>query len=86
MANGERSATAVDVAGRGRWIGLAMLSLGVSMVMIDATIMNVAIPAIDRRSDPGTDGHRVGQLDLLARLRVAADHDGQGPATSSAAA
>jgi EmrB/QacA subfamily drug resistance transporter len=34
--------------GRGRWLGLAMLSLGVSMIIVDATIVNVAIPSIIR--------------------------------------
>ncbi len=32
--------------GRGRWLGLAMLSLGVSMIIVDATIVNVAVPSI----------------------------------------
>ena len=43
-------ATAVGGAmhqeGRGRWLGLAMLSLGVSMIIVDATIVNVAVPSI----------------------------------------
>jgi MFS family permease len=34
--------------GRGRWLGLAMLSLGVAMIIVDATIVNVAIPSIIR--------------------------------------
>jgi len=33
-------------SGRGRWIGLAMLSVGVAMIIVDATIVNVAIPSI----------------------------------------
>ncbi|MHB8961149.1 MAG: MFS transporter, partial [Candidatus Limnocylindrales bacterium] len=33
-------------SGRGRWIGLAMLSLGVAMIIVDATIVNVAVPSI----------------------------------------
>src|SRR6478735_1863672 len=32
--------------GRKRWVALGFMSLGVSMVMIDATIINVAIPQI----------------------------------------
>jgi EmrB/QacA subfamily drug resistance transporter len=40
------SGGAVANAGRGRWIGLAMLSLGVSMIIVDVTIVNVAIPSI----------------------------------------
>lgn len=31
-----------------RWLGLAVLSLGVSMIIVDATIVNVAIPSIIR--------------------------------------
>lgn len=34
--------------GRGRWIGLAVLSLGVSVIIIDATVVNVALPTIIR--------------------------------------
>lgn len=37
---------AISAQGRGRWLGLAMLSLGVSMIIVDATIVNVAIPSI----------------------------------------
>ncbi len=33
-------------SGRGRWIGLAMLSVGVAMIIVDATIVNVSLPAI----------------------------------------
>jgi EmrB/QacA subfamily drug resistance transporter len=39
-------APAMATHGRGRWLGLAMLSLGVSMIIVDATIVNVAIPSI----------------------------------------
>ncbi len=39
---------AMATSGRGRWLGLAMLSLGVSMIIVDATIVNVAIPSIIR--------------------------------------
>jgi hypothetical protein len=33
-------------AGPGRWLGLAMLSSGVAMIIVDATIVNVSVPAI----------------------------------------
>ena len=33
---------------RTRWFGLAILSLGVSMIIVDATIVNVALPSIIR--------------------------------------
>ena len=36
---------------RGRWLGLAFLSLGVAMIIVDATIVNVAIPSIIRDLD-----------------------------------
>lgn len=38
--------TANNAPDRRRWLGMAILSLGVSMIIIDATIVNVAIPAI----------------------------------------
>jgi EmrB/QacA subfamily drug resistance transporter len=38
-------------SGRGRWLGLAMLSLGVAMIIVDATIVNVAVPSIIRELD-----------------------------------
>ena len=31
---------------RRRWLGLAVLSLGVSMIIVDATVVNVALPTI----------------------------------------
>jgi EmrB/QacA subfamily drug resistance transporter len=40
------AASAMDTEGRGRWLGLATLSLGVSMIIVDATIVNVAVPSI----------------------------------------
>jgi EmrB/QacA subfamily drug resistance transporter len=33
---------------RNRWIGMALLSVGVAMIIVDATIVNVAIPSIIR--------------------------------------
>ncbi len=39
---------AIHESGRGRWLGLAMLSVGVSMIIVDATIVNVAVPSIIR--------------------------------------
>lgn len=33
---------------RTRWLGLAVLSLGVAMIIVDATIVNVALPSIIR--------------------------------------
>lgn len=38
----------MHAAGRGRWVGLAMLSTGVAMIIVDATIVNVAVPSIIR--------------------------------------
>ncbi len=34
--------------GRRRWLGLVMLGLGLSMIVVDATIVNVAVPSIVR--------------------------------------
>jgi hypothetical protein len=31
---------------RNRWLGLVMLSLGLSMIIVDVSIVNVAIPVI----------------------------------------
>ena len=36
-----------------RWLGLAVLSLGVSMIIVDATIVNVALPSIIREFEIG---------------------------------
>ena len=49
------------------------LSAGVSLIIIDATIVNVALPTIIDRPRSDADAGRVDQLDLRARLRVAAD-------------
>lgn len=43
---GQRSAAGMHAEGRGRWIGLATLSIGVAMIIVDATIVNVAVPSI----------------------------------------
>jgi EmrB/QacA subfamily drug resistance transporter len=45
------AAPSMAEAGRGRWLGLAMLSVGVSMIIVDATIVNVAVPRIIRDLD-----------------------------------
>ena len=45
-AVGAAGGPAMDTAGKGRWIGLAMLSIGVAMIIVDATIVNVAVPSI----------------------------------------
>ncbi len=36
----------ISESGRGRWLGLAMLSLGVAMIIVDVTIVNVSVPTI----------------------------------------
>ncbi|MCB2223503.1 MAG: MFS transporter [Actinobacteria bacterium] len=36
---------------RGRWLGLVVLTMGVSMIIVDATVVNVAIPTIIRDLD-----------------------------------
>ena len=46
--NGPPDGAAMHASGRGRWLGLAMLSVGVAMIIVDATIVNVAVPSIIR--------------------------------------
>ncbi len=41
-------AQGMHTSGRGRWLGLSMLSVGVAMIIVDATIVNVAVPSIIR--------------------------------------
>jgi MFS family permease len=36
----------MHASGRGRWVGLGLLSLGTSLIIVDATIVNVATPNI----------------------------------------
>ena len=43
----------MNVTNRTRWFGLAVLSLGVSMIIVDATIVNVALPSIIREFEIG---------------------------------
>jgi EmrB/QacA subfamily drug resistance transporter len=40
------STTTTTGAGPARWFGMAMLGLGVSLIIVDATIVNVAVPTI----------------------------------------
>ncbi|HEX5828956.1 MAG TPA: MFS transporter [Candidatus Limnocylindrales bacterium] len=49
--SGGAQGAAMQDEGRGRWLGLAMLSLGVAMIIVDATIVNVAVPSIIRELD-----------------------------------
>lgn len=62
--------TSVATSGRGRWIGLAMLSLGVAMIIVDATIVNVAIPSISR--ELGLDGTAAEWVNTIYALVFAA--------------
>ncbi len=41
-------AAANRAGGRSRWLGLVALTIGVAMIIVDATIVNVAIPSIIR--------------------------------------
>jgi EmrB/QacA subfamily drug resistance transporter len=47
-AKGQVAPAEATEAGRGRWLGLLVLSLGLSMIVVDATIVNVAVPSIVR--------------------------------------
>src|ERR1041384_4563473 len=52
IANGDRRTAADDAAAdRSRWIALYVLCAGVLMIVLDATVVNVALPAI--QSDLG---------------------------------
>ncbi len=48
---GDGAKTEDGSSGRSRWIGLALLSVGVAMIIVDATIVNVAIPSIIEQLD-----------------------------------
>src|SRR3954471_24355898 len=37
---------AVPRTGRGRWLGMVIISLGVSLIVVDATIINVLLPRV----------------------------------------
>ena len=55
---------------RRRWLGLAMLSLGVAMIIVDATIVNVAVPSIAR--DLGLSGTGTEWVNTIYALVFAA--------------
>ena len=62
-----QSAPAMATEGRGRWIGLAMLSVGVAMIIVDATIVNVSVPSIIKDLDlDGTAAEWVNSAYVLA--------------------
>ena len=46
MTKAKRTEAGMHASGRGRWVGLALLSLGTSLIIVDATIVNVATPNI----------------------------------------
>ena len=56
--------------GRRRWLGLTMLSLGVAMIIVDATIVNVAVPSIAR--DLGLSGTGTQWVNTIYALVFAA--------------
>jgi hypothetical protein len=84
MTNQAAETASMQSEGRGRWIGLAMLSVGVAMIIVDATIVNVAIPSIISDLDLDSTAGRVGQHDLRPRLRRPPRSRSAGSATSSA--
>ena len=55
---------------RRRWLGLAMLSIGVAMIIVDATIVNVAVPSIAR--DLGLSGTTTEWVNTIYALVFAA--------------
>ena len=40
----KRSENSLQGSGSRRWVGLIMLSLGLSLIIVDATIVSVAVP------------------------------------------
>jgi DHA2 family multidrug resistance protein-like MFS transporter len=48
------SADAVLRAGRREWIGLAMLSLPAMLVIMDLTLLHLAVPALSADLRPGS--------------------------------
>jgi EmrB/QacA subfamily drug resistance transporter len=66
----ERAPAGMHAQGRGRWVGLAMLSIGVAMIIVDATIVNVAIPSIIR--DLGLDSTTAEWINTVYALVFAA--------------
>lgn len=65
---------------RSRWFGLAVLSVGVAMIIVDATIVNVALPSIIREFDLAlADAERINSIYSLvfaALLLPAAAQEG----------
>jgi len=59
-----------DAARRRRWLGLVMLSVGVAMIIVDATIVNVAVPSIAR--DLGLSGTGTEWVNTIYALVFAA--------------
>ena len=56
--------------GRRRWVGLIMLSLGLSLIIVDATIVSVAVPSII--SDLGLDSTKAEWVNSVYSLVFAA--------------
>jgi EmrB/QacA subfamily drug resistance transporter len=44
----QKTRSSPDTTQRRRWLGMIVLSFGVAMIMVDATIVNVAVPSIIR--------------------------------------
>jgi hypothetical protein len=40
----------IAMTGKKRWVALLFLALGVAMIILDATVVNVAIPTMVRTS------------------------------------
>ncbi|MCJ7711769.1 MAG: MFS transporter, partial [Chloroflexi bacterium] len=70
MVSPGATGAAMHESGRGRWLGLAMLSLGVSMIIVDATIVNVAVPSMIR--DLGLDSTTAEWINTVYALVFAA--------------
>ena len=48
LTRAARSGTAQQTEERGRWIALVVLCIGMLMIILDSTVVNVALPSIQR--------------------------------------
>ena len=72
MSDSASQPTDHGLTGRVRWVALLFLALGVAMIILDATVVNVAIPYDRGGSGPLDNGRGVGQRRRRPHLRLAA--------------
>ncbi len=57
-----------------KWITLAAVSFGLFMIMLDNTVVNVALPTMQRDLHVSISSARVGRDRVRAHVRLAPDH------------